>query len=167
MHTTAKLILVVAVTAILVAAGTFLLWKGFDGKTLLPDRAPANIEENAVINGAETNKPDTTTDNDGVSLNYAKEVTIDLSAKTATLYFENPASSLYDASIFLVIKETVVLQSGLLPPGSLLTSLSLPDEGVPLQEGGYDAAILVQFYDENGDPLAVNARIEGITVEVK
>ena len=42
-----------------------------------------------------------------------------------------------------------------------------PDEGVPLEAGGYDASILVQFYDESGNALSVNAKIDGVSVEVK
>ena len=50
MHTTAKLIRIVVVTAIVVAAGMLVLWKVTENKPLLPDRAPVNVEENAVIN---------------------------------------------------------------------------------------------------------------------
>ena len=65
------------------------------------------------------------------------------------------------------IDEQVILQSGLLPPGSLLTSLTRPKKGVPLQEGGYDAELWVQSYDENGEALSVNFQLQGIRVEVK
>lgn len=167
MHTTAKLIRVVVVAVIIVVAGMLILWKVTDNRPLLPDRAPANVEENAVISDIETDKLDAPTDGGGASFNYAKEVTIDLSANTATLYFENPGKSLHDAAIFLVVQDTLIFQSGLLPPGSLLTVLTLPEEGIPLQAGGYDAEIFVQFYEENGDPLAVNAKIQGVVVEVK
>ena len=50
MHTTAKLIRIVIITAIVVAAGMLVLWKVTENKPLLPDRAPVNVEENAVIN---------------------------------------------------------------------------------------------------------------------
>lgn len=165
MHTTAKLIRVVIITVMIVVAGMLILWKAADNKTLLPDRAPANIEENAVLNDVESSQQ--SVPSTGVSLNYTKNISIDLATKTATLHFENPSQSLYDAAIFVVVQDTVILQSGLLPPGSLLTTLSLPDEGVPLEAGGYDAAILVQFYDESGNALSVNAKIDGVSVEVK
>ncbi len=167
MHTTAKLIRIVVVVVAIVVAGMLILWKCIDNKPLLPDRAPVEVDQNAAISDNGEDKLDSPTDGGGVSLNYAKEVTIDLTAKKATLYFENPGKSLHDAAIFLVVQDTVVLQSGLLPPGRLLTSLSLPDDGIPLQKGGYDAEILVQFYDDNGDPLAVNAKIEGVVIDVK
>lgn len=167
MHTTGKLISAVVVTVIVVVAGMLVLWKIADNKPLLPDRAPENIEENAVITDTEVDKEDTPFDSSGVSLSYTKNITIDLTTGTATLHFENPKKSLYDASIILVVQDTVVLQSGLLPPGSLLKTLSLPEEGVPLQKGSYDASILVQFYDESGMPMSVNAKIDGVVIEVK
>lgn len=167
MHTTAKLIRIVVVTAVVVAAGVLVLWKITENKPLLPDRAPVNVEENAVINNEAEEKMDTPSGGGGASLSYAKEITIDLAAGLATLYFENPGKSPHDAAIFIVVQDTVILQSNLLPPGSLLTSLPIPEKGVPLERGSYDAKILVQFYDEKGSPLAVNAQIEGVQIEVK
>ena len=167
MHTTAKLIRIVVVTAVVVAAGMLVLWKVTENKPLLPDRAPVNIEENAFINNEAEEKMDTPSGGGGASLSYAKEITIDLAAGLATLYFENPGKSPHDAAIFIVVQDTVILQSNLLPPGSLLTSLPIPEKGVPLERGSYDAKILVQFYDEEGAPLAVNAQIEGVQIEVK
>ena len=167
MHTTAKLIRIVVVTAVVVAAGVLVLWKITENKPLLPDRAPVDVEENAVINNEAEQKIDTPPGGGGASLSYAKEITIDLAAGLATLYFENPGKSPHDAAIFIVVQDTVILQSNLLPPGSLLTSLPIPEKGVPLERGSYDAKILVQFYDEKGSPLAVNAQIEGVQIEVK
>lgn len=167
MHTTAKLIRIVVVTAVVVAAGALVLWKITENKPLLPDRAPVDVEENAVINNEAEEKMDTPSGGGGASLSYAKEITIDLAAGLATLYFENPGKSPHDAAIFIVVQDTVILQSNLLPPGSLLTSLPIPEKGVPLERGSYDAKILVQFYDEEGAPLAVNAQIEGVQIEVK
>lgn len=167
MHTTAKLIRIVVVTAVVVAAGVLVLWKITENKPLLPDRAPVDVEENAVINNEAEQKIETPPGGGGASLSYAKEITIDLAAGLATLYFENPGKSPHDAAIFIVVQDTVILQSNLLPPGSLLTSLPIPEKGVPLERGSYDAKILVQFYDEEGAPLAVNAQIEGVQIEVK
>lgn len=167
MHTTAKLIRIVIITAIVVAAGVLVLWKIIDNKPLLPDRAPVDIEENAVMNDDAEQKIDTPPGGGGASLSYAKEVTIDLAAGLATLYFENPGKSPHDAAIFIVVQDTVILQSGLLPPSSLLTSLPIPEKGIAMERGSYDAKILVQFYDEEGAPLAVNAQIEGVQIEVK
>ena len=167
MHTTAKLIRIVVVTAVVVAAGVLVLWKITENKPLLPDRAPVDVEENAVINNEAEQKIDTPPGGGGASLSYAKEITIDLAAGLATLYFENPGKSPHDAAIFIVVQDTVILQSNLLPPGSLLTSLPIPEKGVPLERGSYDAKILVQFYDDEGAPLAVNAQIEGVQIEVK
>ena len=59
MHTTAKLIRIVVVTAVVVAAGALVLWKITENKPLLPDRAPVDVEENAVINNEAEEKMDT------------------------------------------------------------------------------------------------------------
>lgn len=167
MHTTGKLISAIIVTVIVVMAGMLVLWKISDSKPLLPDRAPASVDENAIIDTTENEKLKAPSDGGGVSISYTKEVAIDLDAGIAKLYFENPGKSLQDAAVFLVVQDTIILQSGLLPPGSLLTSLPLPKDGIPLERGSYDAAILVQFYDETGQPVAVNAQIDGVVIEVK
>ena len=167
MHTTVKLIKTVVAAAIVVILVMLLLWKCSADKTLLPDRAPTDIEESAITTTDNETKMDAPPDGGGASFDYAKEVTIDLTAGTAELYFKNPGKSLYDAAIFLVVDDTVVLQSGLLPPGSLLTSLPLPEDNFPLQQGGYDAELWVQSYDENGDALSVNFRLQGFTIDVK
>lgn len=167
MHTTAKLIKIVIAAVIIVVLVMLLLWKLSADKTLLPDRAPSDIDQNAVINDGNGEKMDAPPGGGATSFNYAKDVTIDLAVGTASLYFENSSKSLYDAAIFLVVQDTVVLQSDLLPPGSLLTSFSLPEDGIPLQRGGYNGEIWVQFYDENGEAIVVNSRLQGITIEVK
>lgn len=167
MRTITKLIVAVSVAVILIFAGVMIVWKMAESKTLLPDRAPADVEENAVIDKADSEKMDIPPNGGGASFNYAKEITIDMSTGTAELYFENSGSALYDASLVLVIDDTVILESGLLPPGSRLTTLSFPKDSLPLQRGGYDAALWVQSYDEDGNALNVNFQLQGIRVEVK
>lgn len=167
MHTTAKLIKIVVAAVIVVILVMLLLWKCSADKPLLPDRAPTDVDENAITTNDDEAKIDAPPDGGGTSFDYAKEIVIDLTTGTADLYFKNPGKSLYDAAIFLVVDDTVVLQSDLLPPGSLLTSLPLPEDNFPLQQGGYDAELWVQSYDENGDALSVNFRLEGFTINVK
>lgn len=159
----------VAVIVIFAAAlvAVVLLRDHRAGKPLLPDRAPQDIDQNATIADDNSDKLDAPAAGGASSLGYAKEVVIDLTAGMASLYFENGSASVQDASIFLVVQDTVILQSGLLPPGSTLTSLPLPPEGIPLQPGGYDGQILVQFYDDTGTPMTVNTALQGISIEVK
>lgn len=167
MRTITKLIVAVAAAVILILAGVLIVWKMVESKPLLPDRAPPDIEKNAVIDNTDSEKMDVPPDGGGASFNYAKEISIDLSTGTAELYFENCGSALYDASLILVIDDTVILESGLLPLGSRLTALSFPKDSLPLQRGGYDAALWVQSYDEAGNALDVNFQLQGIRVEVK
>ena len=167
MHTTAKVIKIVVAVAAAVVLVMLLLWKTTESKALLPDRAPQTVDENAIVSDDEADKLDAPPGGGASSFNYSKRITIDLSSGTASLHFENSSKSLYDAAIFLVIQDTIVLQSGLLPPGSLIKTLPLPDNGVPLQAGGYDGELWIQFYDENGDAISVNSKLQGISIEVK
>ena len=166
MHTTAKLIKVVILAVVSVAAVMLVIWELSENRTLLPDRAPAEIDQNAELSDTDSSKLEVPPGGGGTSFDYGEDVTVELSSETASLYFKNGGSSLYDASIVLVVQETVILESGLLPPGSVLTSLPLID-GVSLLAGGYDGEIWVQFYDENGDILPLNTCLEGINIEVK
>lgn len=167
MHTTAKVIKIAVAVAAAVVLVMLLLWKSADNKALLPDRAPPNVDENAIVDDNQSDKMDAPPGGGASSFNYSKKVTIDLASGTASLHFENSGKSLYDAAIFLVIQDTIVLQSDLLPPGSLIKTLPLPDTGVPLQTGGYDGELWIQFYDENGDAISVNSKLQGIAIEVK
>lgn len=167
MDTTAKVIKIVLAATAVVVLVLLLIGKLTANRLLLPDRAPSEIEENADISTGGGEKMDAPPDGGGLRLNYTKEVTIDLAAGSAALYFENGSESLHDVSIFLTIQDTLILQSGLLPPGSTLRTLPLPPEGVPLQRGGYDGTIIVQCYDENGVPLTVNSALQNIAIEVK
>lgn len=168
MHISPKVINA-AIIVIFAAALVFVvLWHGQQAdKPLLPDRAPQEIDQNATLSDDGSTKLDAPPAGGASSLGYSKEVVIDLTDNVASLYFENGNASLQDAAIFLVVQDTVILQSGRLPPGSIITSLPLPPEGVPLQQGGYDGQVLVQFYDNAGTPMTVNTAIQGISIEVK
>ncbi|MBR5572470.1 MAG: hypothetical protein IKV99_07515 [Oscillospiraceae bacterium] len=143
------------------------VWNRIDNRPLLPDKPPDTIDQNAAIDDTTEEKMKAPNGGSGLSLEYAKEVSIDLSSANATLYFKNSGKSLQNAVVALVIQDTVILQSDLLPPGSTLTTIPLPTDGVPLQSGTYSGVFIVQFFDENGDAAHVNSCIEGITIFVK
>lgn len=160
-------ILLCAAIAVL-GLGTVVAVSSFTSdKTLLPDRAPIEVDSNAVIEAQSDDKLTTPPGGGACSLSYGKDISIDLSAGNASLYFSNGGSSLQNVAVTLVVQDTAILQSGLLPPGGTLKSLTLPEEGIPLQQGGYDGELWVQFYDEAGTPLPVNTQLKGMTIEVK
>lgn len=167
MHTTAKVIKIAALCVSITVLVLLTVWKLTADKPLLPDRAPSSVESEAVLDhGDGTKLQPPISGGGGSSLSYTKEIDIDLKQRTASLYFENGTSSLYDAAIYLVVQDTVVLQSGLLPPGSSVHSLSLPTGEFPLQQGSYDARMHVQFFNDAGDPLFVNSVLEGFVIDV-
>ena len=61
----------VSVAVILIFAGVMIVWKVAESKTLLPDHAPTDVEENAVIDNADSEKMElsVTSDNDGFGRN--------------------------------------------------------------------------------------------------
>ena len=144
-----------------------VVWNIIDNKPLLPDKPPDTVDQNAAVVDSSEEKMTAPDGGSGLSLEYAKEVTIDLSAATARLYFKNAGKSLQNAVVALVIQDTVILQSDLLPPSSALTTMPLPADGVPLQSGTYSGAFIVKFFDDDGAVAHVNSCIEGITISVK
>ncbi len=144
-----------------------LIWNSTANKPLLPDKPPDKVDENAVIGDFNEDKLVTPDGGSGLSLEYAKEVTIDLKTQTATLYFKNAGESLQNAVVCLLVQDTVILQSDLLPPGAALTSIPLSEKGVLLQSGSYTGTYVVQFFNEAGEASQLNSRIEGITITVK
>lgn len=166
-RTTMKVLLAALVSVCVTVTVMLLLWNALTNKPLLPDRPPDQVDENAVMEDDGNGKMNPPDGGGGLSLEYIKEITIDLTEKTASLYFKNSGESLENAVLMLVIQDTVILQSDLLPPGSSLTTMPLPEKGIPLQKGNYDGAFVVQFFHDNGEVSQVNSRIEGIQVKVK
>ena len=103
-----------------------------------------------------------------VSLSYSDKITIDLSDGQATLMFANPGKSNQDMVLQIVIRDTVIVQSGTLSPGNRVTTLDLlPGAEKRLVPGGYDGKFAVFYYDEKtGEKAMVNTEIPiSITIE--
>lgn len=95
-----------------------------------------------------------------VNITYAAEVTISLSDKTAHLYYANPSRSNQNVAIAVTVGETVILRSGLITPGNMVTELPLL-EGVEqkLVPGGYEAELIVYCYHpESGEKAMIDTR---------
>ncbi len=134
--------------------------------TLAPDYAPQEIEPNAEPT-PDTGKDKLEQEQGGgaVSLEYTKDVTVDLSDKIVTFRFANPQESNQDMVLQVVVQGEVIAQSQLIPPGNKLSKLTLRD-GINLSVGGYDGKYTVLYYYENGEKALLETDVP-LTVKVQ
>lgn len=169
-----KLILIVVLLLLLLVTISISVWALFfrdtapQTPTLVPDYAPQQNEENAepIEGDIDGEKLQQQQGGGAVSLTYSKEVTIDLSNRTAKLLFANPYKSNQNMMIQILIQDTVVLQSGLLKPGYQVTKLNLL-ESAKLSNGIYEGKFAVYYYhNDTGEKAMINTEIP-ITITVK
>lgn len=156
---------------LLITSCSITIWSIFfrdTTPTLKPDYAPQEIEPNA------TPTPDSDKENEkleqeqgggAVSIQYQKDVTIDLSEKAVYFSFTSPPESNQDMVLQIVAQNRVVAQSKLLPPGHELKRLDLLG-GVNLSVGGYDGQYTILYYYENGEKAMVETEIP-LTIKVQ
>lgn len=162
------LLLLLLITITAVGVSIWAIWFRDSTPVLAPDYAPQQLEENAEPIGDDGDEKLSQLEGGGaVSLTYAKEVSIQLSDKTASLLFANPKKSNQDMVLQLVIDDVVILQSGRLEPGNRLTTLNLFDGAEKrLAAGGYNGKFVVLYYDRaSGEKAMINTDIP-VTVTV-
>lgn len=165
-----KILIIVLILLLLITIG-ITIWALFFRNTtpvLAPDYAPQQTEENAepIVDDSDGEKLQQQQGGGAVSLTYSKEVTIDLSDKTANLMFANPGKSNQDMMIQIVIQDTVIVQSGLLTPGYQVTKLDLFDNA-KLSSGTYEGKFVVLYYQKDtGEKAMLNTEIP-LTITVK
>lgn len=154
-----------------VIAISITLWALFFRKPqppLIPDYAPQETEEHAETIPNDTgDKLETPQGGGSVSLTYAKEVIIDLQDESAVLLFANPGKSNQDIVIQILVRDTLVAQSGTLTPGHQVNQLDL-EKGISgrLVEGVYEGMFRVLYYDrQTGEKAIVNTEIP-VTITV-
>ena len=160
------LLLLITITA--VGVSVWAIWFRDSAPILAPDYAPQQLEENAEPIGDDGDEKLSQPEGGGaVGLTYAKEISISLSDKSATLLFANPTKSNQDMVFQLVIDDVVILQSGRLEPGNRVTTLNLLDGAEKrLDAGGYNGKFVVLYYDcASGEKAMVNTEIP-VTVTV-
>lgn len=162
------LLLVVAVAAVGIAVWA-VSFRGQDEQItdLTPDYAPQQ-EENVESMGDEGDEKLEAAEGGGaVSLTYSVDVSVSLSEETVSLYFGNPSRSTENIVLQLMIQDTVIMQSGLIEPGSQVSTLSLlAGAAEHLEPGGYDGKFVVLYYDpETGARAIVTTEIP-VTVTV-
>ncbi len=163
-------ILIILLLLLLILSLCITIWALFfreSAPVLAPDYAP-EIESHAEqIDGDNSTKLDAPPGGGAVSLTYSKDVSVDLSDKRVSLMFANPSKSTADMVLQIVIKDTVIVQSGRLLPGNKVTALDLLDGAEnQLAAGGYDGKFIVLYYDQqSGEKAMVNTEIP-VTVTV-
>ena len=130
-----------------------------DNSLLAPDYAPPAQEEGASdIEGEQSGNKLTSGGGGGgaAGMTWEGTVNIFLTAKKATLRFENPSRSYNNIVLQLVMQDTLIFQSGLLTPGKQLREIALAD-GIAerLQVGGYNAEFVVTYYDPDTNEKAI------------
>ena len=150
---------------ITVAALCVTVWALFFQKPdikLAPDYAPVKTEENARPIPGDTGKQNTAQPGSGsVTLTYSTQVDIDLDGRNVALLFANPGKSNQDMVLQIVIRDTVLLQSGRLTPGNQVERLELTDEAAAmLSPGGYEGSFRIFYYDaQTGEKAIIHTEI--------
>lgn len=163
------ILILLVITAAAICVTIWALFFREPDVVLAPDYAPREEEQRAeTIPNDSGEKMENPEGGGSVSLTYSREVTIDLSEKTASLLFANPGKSNQDMVLQIVIQNTVIVQSGTLKPGNQIMVLDLLEGAEKkLSAGTYEGNFNVLYYDpESGEKAIVNTEIP-ITVAVK
>jgi hypothetical protein len=154
------LAILAVITVVCIGVTVWAVWFRDATPALAPDYAPVQTEEHAEPMGDEEDEKLEQQEGGGaVSLTYSRTVDIDLSEKKATLLFGNPTRSNQDMVLQLVIRNTVIAQSGRLLPGNQVKTLELLDSA-RLAEGTYEGKFVVLYYQQDtGEKAIVNTEI--------
>lgn len=163
------ILVLLLITTVAICVTVWALFFRESGPKLSPDYAPQEEEQNAeAIPNDSGEKMENPEGGGSVSLTYSREVDIDLSDETASLFFANPGKSNQDIVLQIVIQDIVIIQSGTLKPGNQVTILNLLDGAAEkLSIGSYDGKFKVLYYHpKTGEKAIVNTEIP-ITITVK
>lgn len=158
------LALLILLLLLLITSCSVTIWSIFFRDTptsLAPDYAPQEIDPNATPTpdaNENTEKLEHEQGGGSVSLQYTKEVRVDLSDGMVYLSFTNPPESNQDMVLQVVVQGKVIAESKLLPPGNGLSRLPLK-EGAKLSPGGYNGKFTAAYYYENGERAIVQTDI--------
>lgn len=130
---------------------------------ITPDYPPQGTEENQTpIEGDDNSKIDTPEGGGGIRLEYNVAASANLSTKKVTFHYANSGASNQNVALIIMVGETVVAKSDLILPGYEVNELTLEDYAAELlQEGGYNATLLIRAYDpESGEKAMVDTEGE-------
>lgn len=144
-----------------------ILYSLLNREILAPDYAPQDVEWRAedMEEGAGAKLPQP--EGGGASsLIYTTQVVIDASLEEAQLFMGNPGKSNQDIVLQLVVKDTLIIQSGTIKPGKKVETMDLLDGAASrLRPGGYDGLYIVSFYNNTGEKAMLDSEIP-VTVNV-
>ncbi len=151
-----------ALLVVLIVLVLLLLLRSCDEpEPILPDYAPQETEkEQESIPGDTDEKLDAPEGGGAVNITFTTKLDVDLSDGRVYFTYANPNRSTQDVMVAVVIGDLKIAESALINPGNQITSLPLdPDAAKRLQVGGYDAELIVYFYDtETGEKAMVDAK---------
>ena len=137
---------------------------------LTPDYAPVETEAHAeTIPNDLSEKAEAPAGGGSISIQYADQVTIDLSDKKALVDYANPGSSTQNIVLQIVVQDQILAQSGTIAPGRQVKELDLlPGAEKMLQPGTYQNAkyVILSYHPETGEKAMVNTEA-AITVTVQ
>ena len=165
------LLLLLLLLLLLIIAICITVWALFfrSAPALSPDYAPRQEEQYAEdIGDSDTSKLSQTEGGGAISITYTTNVEIDLSGKTANLYFVNPSKSNQDIVLQIVVQDVVVARSGTISPGKRVERLDLMEDAASrLSPGGYNGEFKVLYYQpDTHEKTIVNTEIP-VNITVK
>ena len=104
-----------------------------------------------------------------VGLTYQTDVTVTISTGAVSLYFANPSRSVDNISIKVYADGFKIAESGMLVPGTQLTTLTLNDAGVRTMKniGVFEGKFVVDFYNSDSNEKSILSTEIPITVRVR
>lgn len=154
------LLLLIAMVAVCVTAWVMLPRE--PEMAVSPDYAPLRPEEHAQEIPDDTGEKMESEEGGGsVSLDYYDQVIVDLSDESALLRFANPGRSNQNMVLQILVKDEVIVKSGLIEPGHQVTTLDLADGAAPkLSAGEYEGKFGILYYQpESGEKAIVDTEI--------
>lgn len=172
-NATRNIIIIVLSVLIVICLGVtvwalFFRDSGGPSGPITPDYPPQGTEEGQKpIEGDEGGKIDSPAGGGAIRVTYSPNATVSLTEKKITFYYANPGASNQNVRLLIKVGEVYLAKSELITPGNYIEELTLADEAVALlQEGGYNAELLIQSYDpETGEKAMVDTKGE-LTITV-
>lgn len=132
-----------------------------------PDYNMLEVDENAEEMPPDGTPVESTGGGGSITLNFSYDVTVSLSKKKASLYFGLPSQSNKDAVLQLIVDDLLVAQSGRLPPGYQVSTLTVRSEATRrLKAGAYNGVLRVLYYnDDTGERAILDTEID-VTINV-
>lgn len=166
--------IIIALSVLIVVCIGVTVWALFfrdssePNSPIVPDYPPQGTENNQKPIEDDTDDKLTSPEGGGaIRVTYSPNASISLSEKKVTFYYANPGASNQNVRLLIKIGDVYIAKSELITPGNYVEELVLADEAVTLlQEGGYNAELLIQSYDpETGEKAMVDTKGE-LTITV-